>query len=199
MKNYIEKWKKKSLFSKITDGFFIIFIVAMLVPTSRTAIMTFVNGIKSKVIQPRVKNEIKVSLASAEYEWQLIDIDGNIVNMSEFKDKVIFINFWATWCGPCIGEMPEIQKFYDKFKDNKDVVFIIASTDDLNTMKNFMNKKDYTFPVYSIQSKIPDKLEHRSIPNSFLIDKSGGIVVHTAGAANWGGNKMEKTVNNLLK
>ena len=198
MKKQIEKWKKKSLFSKITDGLFILFIVAMLIPQSRTAVMTYVNRVKSKIIQPRLKSEIKVSLTTAEYEWQLADIDGNIVNMSEFKDKVIFINFWATWCGPCIGEMPEIQKLYDKFKNNNDVVFIIASTDDLTTIKNFMSKKNYTFPIYSIQSKVPVKLEHKTIPNSFLIDKNGGIAVHTVGAANWGGNKMEQNVKELI-
>jgi len=198
MKKQIEKWKQKSLFSKITDGLFILFIVAMLIPASRTRVLTYVNRVKSKIIQPRVKDEIKVSLSAAEYDWQLADIDGNVVNMSEFKDKVIFINFWATWCGPCIGEMPEIQKFYDKFKNNNDVVFIIASTDDLATMKDFMSKKDYTFPVYSIQSEVPAKLEHKSIPNSFLIDKNGGVAVHTVGAANWGGSKIERTVNELI-
>ena len=199
MKKYIQKWKSKKLSSKISDFVFIALIVAMLVPASRKQILAFVNRIKSKIIQPKVDENAKITLSDEDYKWQLSDIDGNIINLSEFKDKVIFINFWATWCGPCVGEMPEIQKFYDKFKDNDDVVFLIVSNEEPEIIKEFIEKKSYTFPVYSARSQIPNKLSSRSIPTSFLISKTGGIVLTKKGAANWGGSKMEEAVKKLLK
>ncbi|MBN2893540.1 MAG: TlpA family protein disulfide reductase [Bacteroidales bacterium] len=195
----LEKWKKKSLFSKISDIFFVVFIVALIIPGSRTAIMAGVNNVKAKIIPPKTNEQVISQLSEADFNWQLSDIEGNTVSLSDFKGKVIFINFWATWCGPCIGEMPEIQTFYDKFKDNKDVVFILATTDDLTTVQNFISKKEFTFPVYSIRSKEPNSMNHNSIPTSFLINKDGGIVLHQKGVANWGGEKMEEMVNELLK
>lgn len=195
----LEKWKKKSLFGKISDIFFILFLVALVIPGSRTAIMAGVNNIKAKIIPPKSTEQVIAQLSDDDFNWQLADFDGNIVSLYDFKDKVIFVNFWATWCGPCVGEMPEIQKFYDKFKDNDDVVFILASSDDLSTMQNFIKNKDYTFPVYSIKSQPPSAMNHNSIPTSFMINKTGGIVLHQRGVANWGGSKMEEMVNNLLK
>ena len=94
--------------------------------------------------------------------------------------------------------MPEIQKFYDKFKNNKEVVFLIVTNEESDIIKNFIENKEYTFPVYSARSQVPDKLFTQSIPTSFLISKDGGIVLEKKGAANWGGNKMEETVNQLL-
>lgn len=195
----LEKWKKKSLFGKISDIFFILFLIALVIPGSRTAIMAGVNNLKAKIIPPKTNEQVISQLSDDDYNWQLLDIKGNTVNLSDFKGKVIFINFWATWCGPCIGEMPEIQKFYDKFKDNNNVVFIIATTDDLITVQNFIKNKEFTFPVYSIQSQIPSEMNHNSIPTSFLINQNGGIVLHQKGVANWSGNKMEEMVDKLIK
>ena len=197
MSKFIQKWKKKSFFSKFSDIFFIVFFVAMIVPASRTEIMVFVNRIKSKVIQPKI-NKNFVLLSEQDYNWELSDTEGNTISLSDFKDKVIFINLWATWCGPCIGEMPEIQKFYDNFKNNEDVVFLIVSNEETEIIKNFIEGKEYTFPIFSARSQIPDKLFSRSIPTSFLISKKGEIVLNKKGAANWGGNKMKETVNELL-
>lgn len=195
----LEKWKKKTLWGKISDVIFILFLVALIIPGPRKAIMAGINNVKAKIIPPKTNEQVIAQLSDADFNWQLADIEGNIVNFSEYKGKVVFINFWATWCGPCVGEMPEIQKLYDKFKDNDEVVFILASTDDITTIQNFINNKDYSFPVYSIRSQVPSVMGHNSIPTSFLINKEGGIVLKQTGVANWGGSKMEETVNNLLK
>ncbi len=199
MKNQIKKWKSKSLFSKIGDIFFVVLVVLLLIPVSRTVILAGVNNLKARVIAPKTEKKIIATLSDADYNWQLLDIDGNPVNFSEFKGKVIFVNFWATWCGPCVGEMPELQDFYNNFKNNKDVVFILASNDNLDVIKNFMNKKQYSFPVYSIKSTPPNTMSHSTIPTSYLIDKKGNIVLHQKGVANWGGNKMKDLVNQFLE
>ena len=199
MGKQLDKWKKKSIFSKISDIFFIVFLVALVIPSSRTKVMAGINYLKAKVISPKVNEQVIAQLSDADFSWQLIDNKNNTVNLSDFKGKIIYINFWATWCGPCIGEMPEIQTFYNKFKDNKDVVFIIASSENLDVIQKFIADEGYTFPVFSIQSQVPAIMEYNTIPTSFLINKTGGIVLHHTGVAKWGGEKMEKTIKNLLK
>lgn len=199
MKKQIDKWKKKSLFSKFTDVLFIVFIVALIIPGPRTAIMTGVNSVKSKIIQPKVDNNSTEQLNSNEYNWQLADINGKHINFSEFEGKVVFVNFWATWCGPCLGEMPEIQKLYDKFKDNENVVFVLVTNENTETIAQFIDKKKYTFPVYSALSNPPNKFATKSIPTTFLIDKRGNILINKKGVANWSSQKTVDIINNALK
>ncbi len=193
-----KKWKEKSLFSKISDIFFVVLIVALIIPASRKGILTGVNNVKSKIIPPKNTEKVIGQLSEADYLWQLTDVNGKTVSFNDFKDKVVFLNFWATWCGPCVGEMPEIQKFYDKFKDNPDVAFVIASSDDVQTIKRFVDNKKYTFPVFSIKSQLPNCFSHNSIPTSFLINKNGEIVLKQKNVANWSGKKMENNVKNLI-
>ncbi len=200
MKKYFDKWKNKNLWNKISDIIFILFIIALLIPSSRLEIGSFVNRIKAKIIQPSVINNSSASVVTtSNYNWELTNIDGNIVNLEQFRGKVIFLNLWATWCPPCIGEMPSIQSLYDEFKDNNNVVFLLISNQNNNEVKEFIRKKEYTFPVYTTQYKPPEVFETSSIPTTFLISKNGKIRIKETGAANWNGDKMKKIINKLVK
>lgn len=198
MKAYLEKWKSKSKFSKITDFIFIALIIAMLIPQSRMAIGAFINGIKAKVIQPAVIDE-KTSTQIKSLDFEMTDLKGEEVNLSDFQGKVIFINFWATWCPPCVGEMPGIQTLYDKYKDNPDIKFVIFSNENPETIKSFIQKKEYTFPVYYSDKTPPAEFATEAIPATFLISKTGKITIKEIGASNWGGEKMFGIVDDLLK
>jgi len=193
--NYL---KKKSVWGKISDVIFILFIVAMFIPNSRMAIGGFVNRIKSMIVEPSVQDGSEQKVDFATINWQLTDINGGAVNFKDFKGKVIFINFWATWCPPCVGEMPGIQELYNKFKDNDDVVFLLVSNEDLNKITTFINNKDYSFPVYSSRYSAPKIFASNSIPTTFVISKKGEIKIKEVGAANWGGDKMEQIINDLI-
>lgn len=199
MNKYFDKWKKKSFFSKFSDIFFILFIVAMIIPGPRTTIMAFVNNIKAHISQPKVNNENPETLNIQDINWQLSDINGNTLNFSNFKGKVVFLNFWATWCGPCLGEMPEIQKLYDMYKNNPNIEFVLVTNENTSVISQFIDRKKYTFPVYTALTNPPNKFSTNSIPTTFLINKNGEILIHKVGAANWSGKKMVETINNALK
>lgn len=191
--------KKKSLFGKISDLIFLAFIIAMFIPGSRLAVSGFVNNIKSKIVNPSFEKKSEEKTVNFNnINWQLTNLNGNTVNFKDSEGKIIFLNFWATWCGPCIGEMPGIQELYDKFKDNENVEFFLVSGDDFSKVKPFIQKKEYTFPVYISKYKSPEVFSSNSIPVTFIISKSGKIKVHETGAMNWGGEKTGSIINELI-
>ena len=194
-----ENWQKKNLFGKITDVLIIIFIITLFIPQGRMAVGGFVNRIKAMIIAPgEMPQDEQETLSIDDYNWKLQDINGKELLLSEAKGKVIFINLWATWCPPCVGEMPEIQELWEKYRDNKDVAVFLISNEDNQTVQAFLDKRDYNFPVYTTQFKAPALLQSRSIPTSFIISKNREIVVKETGAANWGGKKTEELINRLI-
>lgn len=204
MKSLKEKFqaylKKKSTFGKISDLIFIALIVALFIPNSRVAIGGFVNRIKSMIIEPSIEKHGDEKILSVDdYYWELININGNKVNLKDYQGKVIFLNLWATWCPPCVGEMPGIQELYDTFKDNEDVVFLLVSNESTEKVNTFIEKKSYTFPVYTTEYQSPKVFLSQSIPTTFVISKDGKIKIKETGAVNWGGSKMESIINDLIK
>jgi len=199
MKERIKKyWETKSIFSKASDIFFIIFVIAMLFPQGRLAIGGVINRVKALIVQPGINENGKL-VPENDFNWNLQGISGSETNLSKSKSKVIFINLWATWCPPCVGEMPEIQKLYEHFKDNENIDFYLITNDKLSKIKSFVEKRAYTFPVYHSLSDTPVSFRTRSIPTTFVISKSGRIVIQKTGAANWGGDKMINIVEDLIK
>lgn len=197
LKSYIKKWKKKSRFSKLTDLVFIALIITLLFPQGRLAVGGFVNRVKSMISQPDLMKQ-KMSTSDAAFKWQMQKADGSGFQLSEVKGKVVFLNLWATWCPPCVGEMPGIQDLYDQYADHPDVAFVLVSNETPETISKFAEKKGYTFPLYSSLSETPAAFFTRSIPTTFVLDKRGNIVIKEVGAMNWGGKKMAGILEALI-
>lgn len=194
--NYL---KKKSKFSIATDILFVALIVSLIFPSSRIEVMALVNKIRVAIVQPEMNNEeTAIQLSENDFAWTFEDMNGNQHKLSDYKGKVLFLNLWATWCPPCVAEMPSIQKLYDKFKDNNQIEFLIISSEKAEKINAFIKKRGFTFPVKIAKYQLPDALYTKSIPTTFLISKSGKIKVKEIGAANWGGDKMEKIVKELI-
>ncbi len=200
MKKYIQKWKNKSIWSKITDIVFIVLIIAILTPGGRLTIGGFINRVKSNVINPSVNsNEDIITISDEDLNWTIYDIEGNKVNLADFKEKAIFINLWATWCPPCVGEMPAIQKLFEKYKENDNIEFVIVSNENSEKVKKFIKKKDFSFPVYTTNNASPKVFQTSSIPATFLISKNNKIIINETGALNWSGEKVINVVEKLIK
>lgn len=126
------------------------------------------------------------------------DVKGKTVDLGDLKGKVIFLNFWATWCPPCLAEMPGVNQLYEKFKHDEGVVFILADADgNLVKAQKFMDKKHYQLPVYRIDSEIPDQLFKGSLPTTVVFDKDGRISYNESGAANYDDANFIKFINRL--
>jgi thiol-disulfide isomerase/thioredoxin len=136
---------------------------------------------------------------SFDYNFKIRDLNGTVIDFKDFKGKTIFINVWATWCGPCRIEMPSIQSMYDKV-DKEKIVFIMLAVDekkDFQKVVNFVNEKEYTFPVYVPHEFLPDQLMVRIIPTTFVIDANGKIASKETGAANYDTEKFRNFLEGL--
>lgn len=137
--------------------------------------------------------EISEEMSSASsapesiYLSSLVDLEGKTVQMN--PDQLVFLNVWATWCGPCNMEMPGIQSLYEKFKDNKKIAFYIVSDEDASTVTPFIQRKGYQLPFYQYAGKFPVELDGNAIPRTYLL-LNGKIVAQEVGASQW--NTPEK-------
>lgn len=131
------------------------------------------------------------------YQWQLKDATGKTVSLEDYKGKIIFVNFWATWCPPCIAEMPSMQKLSTDYQDK--IVFLFVTTDSFEKANAFMNKEKLTLPVYQSVTNPPLDLESSAIPATYLIDQSGNVIVAKIGAADWNSDSFREKLDELLK
>jgi len=139
------------------------------------------------------KPKIEKSGNLNSYDLSLMDKDYEILNLSKFKNEVIFINLWATWCPPCIAEMPDINGLYNKMGDK--VNFVMISLDkEKSKALNLVKDKEFDFPVYFPISSFPEELSSSSIPTTFVINKKGEITVKNSGMAKY---NTEDFINHL--
>lgn len=123
------------------------------------------------------------------YDFSLTDQYGNIHTLSDYKGKTIFLNFFATWCGPCKMEMPHIEELYNKHNLNNDDVVILAVSNpggrekDMDGVKQFLKDQGYTFPVLFDESgDVFSKYNIMSLPTTFMINKDGKVYGYVSGS-----------------
>jgi thiol-disulfide isomerase/thioredoxin len=131
------------------------------------------------------------------YQWQLVDAAGKNVSLEEYKRKIIFINFWASWCPPCIAEMPSMQKLYADYKDK--IVFLFVTTDSFERANAFLIKENLNLPIYQSVTKPPLEMESSTIPATYLIDQQSNVVLAKIGTADWNSDSFRKNLDELLK
>ncbi len=131
-----------------------------------------------------------------DYDWRLKDADWNFFNFERSKGNVVFINLWASWKLPSEAELASVQELYDKYKGKMD--FYIITNENRPPVEEFMEKHGFTFPVtyLIIGDKMP--IDANEVPSSYLIDKSGNIVVHEKGISDWSTNKVYKLLDGLI-
>ncbi len=135
-------------------------------------------------------------LSQEPYLSAMSDLEGNRVDME--KDKLVFLNVWATWCGPCVMEMPGIQSLYEKYKENDKVRFYIVSDEDAETIVPFITRKGYKLPFYIYADRYPGVLDGNAIPRSYIIYK-GRILAQTIGAAHWDTPETQELIDKALQ
>ena len=129
-------------------------------------------------------------------DFSLIDINGNPISIKEYRGKVVLLDFWATWCGPCIAEMPNVKKIYDTHKDMGFVVIGINLYNDASEVHDFLIECELPWRQVCDQQESPLKklFQIRGIPSLWLIDRDGKVISYKARGA-----ELRRLVNETLK
>lgn len=170
-----------------------VIILAMIIPGTRKPLQIFIS--KTLAFSPSVTSE-EDRATIANYNWVLEKNNRDHTQFKDYEGKVVLVNFWATWCPPCIAEMPSFQELYADYGDKIDFLFV--SSEDHETVKGFLDRKNYTLPAFRPLSEAPEPLNGKTLPTTFLIDKNGNIVIKKIGAADWNSESVRSTIDELL-
>jgi cytochrome oxidase Cu insertion factor (SCO1/SenC/PrrC family) len=142
---------------------------------------SLLNGRSSKI--PESSNYNSKSVDSFDFNWTVNDLNGKEVRLSQYKGKVIFLTFWATYCGICRGELPKIQSLWSSLRERDDIAFLLVSKDDEAEMvKKFLNKNAYNFPVFMrIRGQSAKAFRGQNLPVTYVIDQNGKILLNLTG------------------
>lgn len=193
-----KRWQKykanKRWWSIALDFIFLALIVAMIFPASRKEVSAFM--VRQTLLSPRASSNTTF-LSDDDWSFRVVDNNGKVVELSELKGAPIFVNYWATWCPPCIAEMPSIQNLYDNY--NEKVHFLFVNNEDAAVVRSFMDKHNYDLPLHNIVGRTPDLFETSTLPTTIVISPKGRVVLYKTGAARWDSNKMFKMMDEMIE
>ncbi|MCX2573474.1 TlpA family protein disulfide reductase [Pedobacter sandarakinus] len=185
----------KIIKKNIVNTLFIVFlIVVIFVPDAKAFLIRGIIGLGFYAPSVETPATAMGDLSGIRFK----DVKGKVVDLGDLKGKVIFLNFWATWCPPCRAEMPSIKKLFTQFKDDDQVVFIFADADaNLPKATKFMIDREYNFPVYQVESAMPKQIFESALPTTVVFDKQGRLSFRHEGIANYNDKKFVGLLNQL--
>jgi thiol-disulfide isomerase/thioredoxin len=132
-------------------------------------------------------------------DFSLPLLEGGNVSLGGLKGKIVFLNFWATWCPPCRAEMPAMEALYNQFK-NDDLAFIAVDLQETkDEVSAFVQEHGFTFPVaLDMDGGVSAKYGVQSIPTTLIIDRDGNVITGAVGGRDWNSPEMFAFFKNLL-
>jgi len=124
-------------------------------------------------------------VTKADFNMTLINSKGEKVTMEQYRGKVIFINIWATWCPPCVAEMPSINAMYNDIDKEKIEVLMISFDQKFEKAIQFKDRKNFDFEVHKVMGRLPQMYNTNSIPTTYIIDSKGNLVFTHQGMAEY--------------
>ncbi len=196
IKNYFRNYfVKKKWYSILSDAVFVIIISLLIIPSTRTDVAAFFIRLTS-FPPSTLETDEQFTISNQASTWQLLDMEGNQVSFASLNEKPIFLNFWATWCPPCIAELPGILDVYEKYKD--DVNFILVSSESRAKVRAFTKKNDFNQLLFYQNKSVPADFTSQSIPTTFIINKNGVVVLSKKGVARWDSGSIQEILDELI-
>jgi peroxiredoxin len=132
-------------------------------------------------------------------DFTLESLNGNNTSLSDFRGKVVFLNFWATWCGPCRTEVKDIDKLYEALKDEDFTVMAVDIQEKEKSVTSFMSKFDVDFPVYLDRTgSVSSQYGVTGIPTTYIVDPEGKVVGWAVGPREWGSTESVDLMRSLM-
>jgi len=189
-------WIRKNWSTLILAALFIVLLVS---PDAKAWLMR--QMIATGIFNSSIKDSTATDKTeSASVNFKVTDEKGEVINTSQLKGKVVFINFWASWCPPCRAEFPSIQKLYEKYKTHPDMVFLTINLDDNPELgKVYLSDNQFTIPFLTPVQDIPKEYYRGSLPTTVVLDKQGKIRLHHTGMADYSKASFYDQMDLLLK
>lgn len=188
-------WFKKN-WSTVFFG--VLFVILLVSPDSKAWLMR--QMISTGLFNSKIEEKNSGNTGIMPENLSLKPESEEIINTSQLKGKVIFINFWASWCPPCRAEFPSVQELYKKYSGNKDLVFLTVNLDDqVEKGKKYLQKEQFTVPFLVPNGNIPKEFFGGSLPTTVVLDKSGKIRMHHTGMADYSKKSFYEEIDQLLK
>jgi len=142
---------------------------------------------------------VKVGLPAPDFTFP--GLDGKKVSLSDYRGKVVFVNIWATWCPPCVEEMPSMQKLYQKLKgENFEILAVSIDSKGAKVVAPFMQKYKLTFPaLIDYMSTIKRIYKTTGVPESYIIDKDGILAKKVIGPLDWSRPDILRLFRDLIQ
>ncbi|PVD51923.1 TlpA family protein disulfide reductase [Terrimonas sp.] len=139
------------------------------------------NSVNNITAAPKDTGAVSSEAGKQLPSLSLKDVNGNTINLADFKGKKVFVNMWASWCPPCRAEMPSVQKLYEKTKDKNVQFAMIALDDNFSKSISFMKSAGLSMPVFYPDAQLPELLNVEAIPSTFIFNENGKLIKHIAG------------------
>lgn len=132
-------------------------------------------------------------LTENAYDMPLTTPEGKQIRLSDFKGNVLFVNVWASWCPPCVAEMPTIETLYNFVSKNENIKFLLISLDEKQkSAKDFMEGKDFSMPYYFPTSGMPRVFQSSYIPSTYVVSQKGQVIYKREGIADYSSEEFRK-------
>lgn len=144
---------------------------------------------------------IKPSRAQAAKDFIVPSPNGGALRLADFKGKVVFLNFWATWCPPCKEEMPAMERLYQRYKGQGFAVLAVSvDAEGAPVVTPFVKEHKLTFPIgLDPKMALAERYGVRALPTSFLVDRKGTLVALALGPREWNGKPAHALIESLLR
>lgn len=190
--------KKKSRWKIASNILFYGLLIFVLVNTNaRSWVLQQI--IATGLFNAKIKTGSTADANTPDVSFAYYNETGQIASLTDLKGKVVFINFWATWCPPCRAEMPSMHAMFNKLKDDDRFVFLFINEDeDLSKAKAYLKSHAFSFPLSTRAGQVPEALYSSTLPTTVVIDKNGRIAYKREGIANYNTPAFIAQLQNLL-
>lgn len=169
--------------------------------TALVALLLFASVLPAfaKAERPQAPPAVAVEGSAPAPDFTLRDLNGDVVTLSQFRGKVVFLNFWASWCPPCRAEMPSMERLNEVFADREFVMLAVNVEQGRRPVEAFLEQHSHSFPVLlDPDAKAQGLYQVSRYPETFLIDTQGRVVEHFIGARDWSSVDFLKQIDALL-
>ena len=163
--------------------------------------ITLLIFLKLKESELLSSDAVKLEVGKPAPDFTFPDLDGKTISLSDYIGKVVLVNIWATWCRPCIDEMPSMEKLYQEFNQD-DFEILAVSIDALGAgvVKPFMQTYNLTFPaLLDPEGTIKPAYQVTGVPESFIINQQGVLTKKIIGAADWSSPDVVRFFRDLIQ